>query len=287
MDPQLGEIRPLDLSDLTSLLQMDTGIEDDYIIRIYSDLVKADNHSLLGLFHKEQLLSIGGYSLFGKDTFAMIGRLRTDRRYAGQGFSTQLVKKLVQLLSEDSRVSWAGANTHVHNNSARKVLEKAGLASGPVIHSLVLTKPGQLKGYKNGEVWKEIHSLQEKKDLLVQTERSRPDIFPYECYYPLPYHQSLFTDKMLSESYFYASTNRKRFVIIKTDQKKYRYSHVKYFWDDHYTQPGFFETIRHHWKQHPDNYGCWLDFSPTGFSHIPDLSPYEVQEPWVLYEKWK
>ncbi|UOR11750.1 GNAT family N-acetyltransferase [Halobacillus amylolyticus] len=141
MEPQVMHVKKLTLEDLTALEQMNTGIDDDYIIRIYDRLIASNTQELFGLFQDKKLVSIGGYSLFGNKKFAMIGRLRSDRRYQSRGYSTELLIQVMEELHSSSHVKWIGANTHVHNLPTRRVLEKIGLESGPTIHYLTLTAP--------------------------------------------------------------------------------------------------------------------------------------------------
>lgn len=284
---QVAQVRMLTIDDLPLLEVMDTGIEDDYVVRIFDRLIHSDSHELFGLFQEEQMMAVGGYSLFGQDKFAMLGRLRSDRRYQQRGHATKLLQPIIDHLRERPDVSWIGANTHLGNIPARRVLQKLGIDQGPVIHYLTLNQPEKLVGHTPGPVWTEVEDLNKKHELLKSLESNALGMFPYECYYPFPYDNALFTDDYVADSSFYISPDESRFVIIKSDTKKYEYSHVKYFWNDHYTQPGFFETLLDHWNKNPENVGCWIDFSAEGFKHIPDLSAYDVQEPWILYGIWK
>ncbi|WP_079478260.1 GNAT family N-acetyltransferase [Halobacillus salinus] len=284
---QVAHVKMLTIDDLPALMAMETGIEDDYVVRIFDRLIESDSHQLFGLFQEGQMLAVAGYSLFGQNKFAMLGRLRSDRRFQQKGNATRLLEPIVDHLKRVPGVEWVGANTHLGNIPARRVLQKLGIEQGPVIHYLTLKDPEKLSGHTKGPVWNRVEDLNEKYRLLDSLESNALDMFPYECYYPFPYDKSLFTDDYLEESSFYLSPDQQRFVIIRNDTKKYDYSHVKYFWDDHYDQPGFFETLQDHWNQNPDNAGCWIDFSAQGFKNIPDLSAYDVQEPWILYGNWQ
>lgn len=284
---QVMNVKPLTIEDYTALKEMETGIEDDYVVRIFDRLVTSDSHELFGLFQHGHMLAVGGYSLFGQDKFAMLGRLRSDRRFHMKGHATELLKPVVDQLNKDPRVSWIGANTHLGNLPARRVLEKLEINQGPIIHYLTLKRPDLLTGHTPGAVWKPVHTLKRKRSLLNSLQENALETFPYECYYPFPFDEALFTDDYLQACSFFENDDQSRFVIIKNDTKKYDYSHVKYFWDDHYNQPGFFETILDHWKNNPDNVGCWIDFSDQGFKNIPELTAYDVQEPWILYGSWK
>ncbi|WP_226580391.1 GNAT family N-acetyltransferase [Halobacillus litoralis] len=284
---QLLHVKSLTMKDFPALQAMDTGIEDDYVVRIFDRLITSEEHRLFGLFQHNQMLAVGGYSLFGQKKFAMLGRLRSDRRFQTKGNATELLKPIIKDLKEDPDVKWIGANTHLSNLAARRVLDKLGIEQGPVIHYLTLTRPELLSGHTPGPVWRELDSVDDKRHLLMNVSENKLQMFPYECYYPLPFDNALFTDEYLKEASFYQKPDKTRFVIVKNDTKKYDYSHVKYFWDDHYDQPGFFETIVDHWEKHPHHAGCWIDFSHQGFQNIPDPSAYDVQEPWILYGAWK
>ncbi|MCA1021364.1 GNAT family N-acetyltransferase [Halobacillus litoralis] len=283
---QVLHVKTLTIGDLNSLKAMETGIEDDYVVRIFDRLVTSKSHRLFGLFQDDRMLSVAGYSLFGRKQFAMMGRLRSDQRFIGKGHATYLLTAVINDLKASSHVRWLGANTHIGNLPARRVLAKIGLEQGPVNHYLTLKRPDFLTGHTKGRVWTAVNTLREKRHLLNSLKTNALGTFPYECYYPFPYDDAFFTNDYLEDSSFYISPDHQRFVIIKNDTKKHDYSHVKYFWDDHYHQPGFFETLLHHWEQNPGNAGCWIDFSPRGFKNIPDLTPYDVQEPWILYGQW-
>ncbi|MBH0230964.1 GNAT family N-acetyltransferase [Halobacillus yeomjeoni] len=280
-------VKPLSYDHLSLLKDMDTGIQDDYIIRVFERLISSESDRLFGLFDDQRMYSIAGYSLFGGGKFAMIGRLRTDRRFFNRGYSTIVLDHVMNQLQTSPEISWIGANTHVDNDSARRVLEKIGLHQHHVLHYLILNQPEQLIDHTKGKVWNKITNPSTKKELLHSLPQVQDRMFPYEAYYPLPLDQELFTEDYLNQTTFYQNHEGSRFVMVKNDTKKYTYSHVKYMWDDHYEQPGFFETILDHWNKNPDNVGCWIDFSDDGFNKIPDLAPFLVQPPWLMYGKWK
>lgn len=284
---QVMHVNMLSIDDLPALQAMDTGIEDDYVIRIFDRLINSESHKLFGLFQDKRMLAICGYSLFGGNKFAMLGRLRSDQRYQQKGNATQLLQPVIKHLKQQPEVSWIGANTHIGNLPARRVLEKLGIKQGPIVHYLTLTNPKLLTGHSPGSAWKPVHGIESKRQLLQSLTTNTLEMFPYECYYPLPFDEDLFTDQYLYKTSFYLNPDGSRFVVLQNDTKKFDYSHVKYFWDDHYQQPGFFETLLHHWQENPENTGCWIDFSDQGFKNIPDLSAYDVQEPWILYGTWK
>lgn len=72
-------IRALTKEDLPSLQAMETGIEDDYVIRVF-ERISTGNNKLFGLFSNDQLVSVGGLTVFAKQ-YAMLGRMRSDLRF--------------------------------------------------------------------------------------------------------------------------------------------------------------------------------------------------------------
>ncbi|MFD1020419.1 GNAT family N-acetyltransferase [Thalassobacillus hwangdonensis] len=279
------EIKKLIKNDFDAVINMDTGIENDYVIRIFYRLATSDTQGLFGLYEHGQLASIAGYTLF-HDTFAMLGRLRTDRNYFSKGYSTQLMNEMCSYLQQFPSIKWIGANTQTHNSSARRVIEKAGMKEVSLHHSLALKRP-ELLSYAKGDVWNEVTSPDEKLDLLHSIKDNPLHMFPYECYYPLPFDDVLFTLEYLAESAFFLSPDKSRFVILRNDQKGEDYAHVKYFWNDHYKQPGLFDTLLSYWGRHPDLDAVWIDFTQEAFQRVPNLEAYDVQEPWLLYGKTK
>lgn len=284
MERQVLDIRKLEWKDLDNLKHMDTGIEDDYVIRIFPKLIESKEHEIFGLFQGEALLSVAGYTIFA-DKFAMLGRMRSDRRYTGKGYSTEVMTFISELLRKDPDIHWIGANTQTHNYPAQRVIERSGMKPGPVHYYAILkAKPDHL-GTK-GQLWKKIDGLASKRILLSSLDYNALEAFPYECYYPLPYDEGLFTDDYLNECTFYINLTEDRFVIFRNDQKGNLHTHVKYFWDDHFEQPGFFETVYQNWAENPEAAGAWIDFSETGYKNIPNTSIFEVQKPWLLYSRW-
>lgn len=278
------DIRKLEREDLENLKQMDTGIVDDYVIRIFPKLIDSKEHQIFGLFQGESLLSVAGYTIFsGK--FAMLGRMRSDRRYIGKGYSTEVMTFIADLLSKDPDIQWIGANTQTHNYPAQRVIERSGMKPGPVHYYAILKEKIDHLGVK-GQLWKKVDELARKRSLLSSLDYNVLGAFPYECYYPLPFDEKLFTDEYLNECTFYINPEEDRFVIFRNDQKGALHTHVKYFWDDHFEQPGFFETVYHNWDDNPEAVGAWIDFSETGYKNIPDTSIFEVQKPWRLYCRW-
>ena len=279
------QIRKLTMKDFPMVEKMQTSVEDDYVLHIFPTLTESDAHSLFGLFHSGNLAAIAGYTLF-PGGMAMLGRLRSDARYTAKGHATSLLAHLSRLLKKEPSVKWVGANTNERNKPARRVLQKIGLQEEATFHCATVPRLSRLQG-TTGKVWKEVTSLQEKRYLLRQLQRKDSIIFPYECYYPLPLTDSLLDDAYLESSAFYLNNEGTRFISIKNDQKQDLYAQVKYFWNDHFDQPGFWETVHTYLDQDSrKNLRVWVDFTPQGRWNIPDQTVFQFENPWVLYGQW-
>ncbi|RPF54453.1 GNAT family N-acetyltransferase [Aquisalibacillus elongatus] len=282
------QIRPLTMDDYDLLTQMETGIEDDYIIRIWERLMTNDEHKVYGLFVESQLVSIAGYTIFAEQ-YAMLGRLRSDIRYSGNGYATQLFKHIIKELNQVPEIKWVGANTQLHNYSALRVMEKSDLPQLITFHASTLVKP-RLLNYEKGEPWTPITSLDEKREWTSKFEQDSELIFPYQAYYPFPASSKLFKDDEIKDWYFFKNPENDRVLIIYYDQKKYNYAHVVYLWDDLFEQPGLWETIFETHELFKKEYGedvhIRTDLTDTTREKAVD-DAFQIQDPWILHGKWK
>ncbi len=280
----MTHIRRLTLNDHTNVQNLQTKLVDDYVIRIFPDLIQSQTHTVYGLFESETLITIAGYSLF-PGGYAMLGRLRSDIRYTAKGYATKILAFIIEDLKKDPTIKWIGANTNIENHAARRVLAKLELKQITTLHSLPVRDATLLNGV-SGDRWSEVGSIKEKRALLTSVAYSKQLVFPYECYNPFPYSEALVTDKHLSESTFFLNQMKDRFVIIRNDQKQEWFAQVKYFWDDAFEQPGFWETVYHYVEKETRNLRPWLDFSQDGFNSIPNFEAFDTEDGWVLYGNW-
>ncbi|WP_053218694.1 GNAT family N-acetyltransferase [Virgibacillus senegalensis] len=281
---ELLQIRKLTTDDWNLVKQMQTQLEYDYVVDIFPDLVSSNAHEIYGLFSGNQLAAIAGYTLF-PGGMAMLGRLRSDNRFLSQGHATELLNYILAKLKEDPAIQWAGANTNEHNFPARRVLEKLNLEVVTKLHSLPLVEPHLVYGMP-GLKWERIDNLEDKRALLDSLKENAINVFPYECYYPLPLTEGLLTDDYLAESAFYVSPDKQRFFTIKNDQKREWFAQVKYFWNDHFEQPGFLETVKNHVDNDALQPTAWFDFSQSAFEKIPNKHAFRIEDAWVLYGTW-
>src|SRR5690625_5102553 len=153
-------IRTLNVNDYHQVLSMETGIEDDYILPIFNRLIVYPN-VLYGLFVDHQLVSFAGYTIYAK-SYAMLGRLRSDLRYRGKGFATELMSYVMKEAFQRNQIKWVGANTQENNISAQRVLEKLGLKSYPKLYGATAKDISSLE--TGAKSWTPIHDLQRKQE---------------------------------------------------------------------------------------------------------------------------
>ncbi|MDL4839317.1 GNAT family N-acetyltransferase [Aquibacillus rhizosphaerae] len=286
MEQGLLQLRELTLEDQDIVRMMQTNIDDDYVLNIFPDLVQSNSNSVYGLFDDDHLLAIAGSSFF-PGGYAMLGRLRSDKRYLSKGNATKILAYIKSELEKDPSITWVGANTNMENIPARRVLEKIGLQQVTRLHSLYLIDETLLNGTK-GSVWQAVETIEEKRRLLQSLKQENAlGVYPYECYYPFPFSDNLLTDEHLNDSAFFQNQSKDRFLVIKKDQKRDWFAQVKYFWNDHFQQPGFWETVLAYTEQQPEEgIKPWVDFSQTGYERIPNLDTFKLSDGWVLYGKW-
>ena len=276
-------IRQLNLDDLHYLKQMKTGIEDDYILRVY-DRIAGGSSRLFGLFQDGQLASIGGYTIFAGQ-YAMLGRMRSDLRYRGNNLSTQLMAHIMEEVFSLPSVQWVGANTQVENSSARRVMDKLGLIEISTLYSAISSDVAAL--ITGGAVWQELSDLSQKQEWINQLYIKTGAVFPYECYYTFPSSQALFADADLSQWAFFENRDKSRVLIAKKDYKRNYYLHAVYPWDDLMEQPGLWETIsaaQHRLSEKvKSETSIWMDLSPDQVSSLPACHSFDLPSPWLLY----
>ncbi|MBY7143149.1 GNAT family N-acetyltransferase [Virgibacillus sp. NKC19-3] len=276
-------IRPLHYGDSPQVLALDTGIEDDYVKNIFERLVEENNH-LFGLFQDGQLVSIAGYTIYAR-SYAMLGRLRSDRRFKGNGFSTSLLTHALHAAFHQPDIQWAGANTQEHNLPAQRVIEKNGLSNYATLHGAVTKDTSALTA--GAKPWNPVTNLQRKRDWINQTYVKSGQVFPYECYYPFPASMELFQDEDLEQWAFYENNDQTRMLITKTDQKKNHYLHAVYPWSDITSQPGLWETISSDYESLKETTGedtyIWMDVTKEEAQILPANHGFELPSPWILY----
>ncbi|GEN46710.1 GNAT family N-acetyltransferase [Alkalibacillus haloalkaliphilus] len=283
------QIRPLTINDEEKIANMQTGIEDDYVVRIFERLITSEEHALYGLFSDDQLVSVAGYSVF-KGQYGMLGRLRSDQRYLGNGLATTIIEYIIEQLKKDDQIKWVGANTQLHNFPALRVLEKLQLPRLELLHPAVLVDQSKMPE-PTGDVWTKLETLEEKRKWIDTIQHDDSVIFPLEAYYPFPTSPELFKDEDLEMWSFFENEAQDRFAIVKFDQKRDQYAHVVYLWDDLFEQPGLMKTLYEELEEFKKQYGdetyIRFDLPDETRNKIPNDDAFKFQDPWILHGYWK
>lgn len=275
-------IRQLTKEDYHLYIKMENNLKEDYILSLFGQLTERP-HTLFGLFNDETLIATAGYTVYAEN-YAMIGRFRADSRYQGKGYGTKILSHALEQAKCHPNIKWVGGNTERHNKAALTVLKKLGL---PAVITLF---PAQTKDVsaltKNGERWKEITSLDRKKEWINQTYLNivfEKNIFPYKTYYPFPASSSLFTG-WLKEVQFFENQDRSRYLIIWKETADEDYLHVVYPWIDFVAQDGFFETLDYKLKTaYKEDRTLWIDLTEEEVKILPAGHSFRLPSPWVLH----
>lgn len=276
-------IRMLNVEDIPLLQKVETGIENDYILRIAEQLMEGANR-LFGLFSGGQLVSFGGYSIFANH-YAMLGRLRSDQRFKKHGYATQLMRFMRDAAFNLPYVKWVGANTQEGNLSARRVMEKIDLQPYTTLHGALTDNVSALE--KGASHWSEITDIKRKREWLLHTYVRSELIFPYECYYPFPSSMALFPDETIRDWNFYENNDQSRFLITKRDRKKHHYLQIAYPWDDIFEQAGLWRTVSREYDTLKEDVKgetyIWFDMPKDKAQSLPANHGWELPSPWMLY----
>lgn len=275
------QIRKLTAGDFEAFKKMETGIENDYVARIFSKSVNREE--TYGLFIEGQLVSIAAYTVFA-GRYAVLGRLRTDLRFRGQGLATKLLIELCRMVDSGQEIKWVGLATELSNHPVHRIAEKLGMARLAVFCSCVAEneKLEKLLSEDTGDSrdWVPIYDNQKKRELLKKvTPNENPlRIFPYECYYPLPYEDTLWGEDYLSACTFLK--NGDHFVLLMPDEKGGSYLHVKYFGYDVFSQSGLWRKVITEARK--TNREVWIDL-PYGGGLPEEKADFFRSTAWTCY----
>lgn len=266
---------------------MQTGLEEDYMLAVYPSLTDGDNR-LFGLFIDEQLVSTAGYTIFANH-FIMLGRLRSDVRFRGKNYATEILQYVKELSLQLPEVAFVGANTEKHNLPAQKVLSKIGLPHVATLYAAQTTDLSSLMSDENSTIWTKLTDLGRKQHWLAQTylsESFSKKVFPFEAYYPFPASEKLFSEEQLEKWDFYENEDQTRYVILCEEDKGGHYLHVIYPWDDFTQQKSLWNTVQAYYSitllENPETI-IWIDLTETEAELLPSNHPFELPSPWMLH----
>lgn len=276
-------IRALTKEDLPKLEAMETGIEDDYVIRVF-DRISTGNNKLFGLFNEDQLVSVGGLTVFAKQ-YAMLGRMRSDLRFRGNDLSTTLMSEVMKEAFTIPGIHWVGANTQEENIPAQRVLKKISLTEHHISYGATAKNVSMLE---SGEpAWKPIDSIAAKRNWLRRLYVESSAVFPYECYYPFPATEQMFEDRKIAGWNFYENAQGDRVLITKRDIKKYDFLQAIYPFEDIMEQPGLWDTVSLAHQQLSARIRketrIWMDLTKQQAAGLPEDHPFSLPSPWILF----
>lgn len=236
-------IRRLSVHDFEAVKQMHTGIEEDYVLHIFPESVH--NEVTYGAFVEDQLVSMAAFTVFA-GRYAVLGRLRTDLRFRGRGLVTQLLEELCGKIDDDLNLAWVGLATRADNFPVHQIAAKLQMNRLSTFYSCTLNEAGQTVLHKelpaHFNEWTEVTDHAQKQTLLnnLLIQDKQLNVFVYECYYPLPFESPLWSEEYLQNCK--CLKNNERFVLLMPDEKGSSYLHMKYFWDDSFSQPGLWQA---------------------------------------------
>ncbi|MCC5894644.1 MAG: GNAT family N-acetyltransferase [Alkalibacterium sp.] len=277
--------RPLTANDFELYKTMETGLKDDYMLKVF-DRLSVNGNALFGLFEDDTLVAVAGYTLFAGE-FAMLGRLRSDKRYRKNGYGTKITEYILNKAKDTSSVKWVGANTERHNKAAQKVLQKISV---PHVITLYAAQADDLDVLvTNDDPWERVESNQEKRHWIDKTYLNpsfEKSVFPFEAYYPFPARPSLFTEDKLDQMICFKNQTNTRVVFMWEEEKGDKYLHVVYPWSDFSDQPGLFETMSQEFNKRKANgtsSRIWMDLTEEEAASLPAGHPFDLPSPWMLH----
>jgi hypothetical protein len=272
-------IRKLTIEDRQQVEMMDTGIEGDYVLLIFNRLIEHDD--LFGLFINDSLVSIAGLTVFGNG-YAVLGRLRTDIKFRGNGYATKLLLYLDNYAQDQKHIKWIGLATEGKNKPVRKICKELSLSQvseyfSCLIETAVLKNIGPIR---TGD-WEEITCFHEIRKIIIEnSQQEHPlNMFPYECYYPLPFERNVFTDDYLSKCKVFIKKDR--FVIFMPDEKDRSYLHMKYVCDDIHEQEDLLSIAAT--LALATNRTLWIDMPNKSAKNLNNL--FSDKKRWCMYGK--
>jgi len=279
------QLRQLTAEDITYYKEMQTGLDDDYMLQVF-DRITAGANYLFGIFVEDELVALSGFTLF-KHHYAMLGRLRVDRRYRKNGYGTRIVEYSLKQAALHPDVEWIGANTERHNKAAQAVLKKVGL---PPVAMLYAAQTASLETLVSTEstVWEACTDTNRNWDWIRQTYLDPAfdkKVFPLEAYYPFPVNEKMF-EGSVEKWRFFENADSTRYVLLWEEFKGKNYMHVVYPWHDFIDQPGLFETIQQELlkaQQIDSETTIWWDMSEQDTAMLPSGHPFNLPSPWMLH----
>lgn len=281
-------IRELTIDDYRAVLNMQTGIEDDYVLRIFPQLIENPAQTLFGLITAEGIAAVAGVYRLPNGN-GILGRLRSDIRFHSKGNATALLQHIIASCEQDPMMNWIGAITRKSNLPAQRVLDKLNIQQESAFISLLMEAPEKFV-VPSAAPWELIEGTDRKRAVIEQAAvDAKAAFYPYEAYFPIPYASAILEDDYINNLAVFRDPDSSRIMAIQEDYKGRHIAQIQYLWPDVFQQDGLWTAVFNYLSQSDKQLTPQLDVSPETASSIPTVfsgSFAEDDDPWLIYGRY-
>lgn len=281
-------IRQLTINDYRAVLNMQTGIEDDYVLRIFPQLIENPAQTLFGLETEEGIAALAGVYRLPNGN-GILGRLRSDIRFHSRGNATALLQHIIAFCEKDPTMNWVGAITRKSNLPAQRVLDKLHIHAESSFISLLMEAPDKF-AIPSAAPWELIEGTENKRAAIEQAAvDTEAAFYPFEAYFPIPYASSILEDAYIEKLAVFRDPDSSRVMAIQEDHKGMDIAQIQYLWPDVFLQDGLWAAVFNYLKQSDKPLVPQLDVSAENASSIPAAfsgSFTEDDDPWLIYGRY-
>ncbi|MFB1098139.1 GNAT family N-acetyltransferase [Terribacillus sp. JSM ZJ617] len=281
-------IRQLTINDYRAVLNMQTGIEDDYVLRIFPQLIENPAQTLFGLETEEGIAALAGVYRLPNGN-GILGRLRSDIRFHSRGNATALLQHIIAFCEKDPTMNWVGAITRKSNLPAQRVLDKLHIHAESSFISLLMEAPEKFVS-PSAAPWELIEGTENKRAAIEQAAvDTKAAFYPFEAYFPIPYASAILEDAYIEKLAVFRDPDSSRVMAIQEDHKGMDIAQIQYLWPDVFQQDGLWAAVFNYLKQSDKPLVPQLDVSSENASSIPAAfsgSFTEDDDPWLIYGRY-
>ncbi|WP_366247527.1 GNAT family N-acetyltransferase [Terribacillus aidingensis] len=281
-------IRQLTINDYRAVLNMQTGIEDDYVLRIFPQLIENPAQTLFGLETEEGIAALAGVYRLPNGN-GILGRLRSDIRFHSRGNATALLQHIIAFCEKDPTMNWVGAITRKSNLPAQRVLDKLHIHAESSFISLLMEAPDKFVS-PSAAPWELIEGTENKRAAIEQAAvDTKAAFYPFEAYFPIPYASAILEDAYIEKLAVFRDPDSSRVMAIQEDHKGMDIAQIQYLWPDVFQQNGLWAAVFNYLKQSDKPLVPQLDVSAKNASSIPAAfsgSFTEDDAPWLIYGRY-
>lgn len=281
-------IRQLTINDYRAVLNMQTGIEDDYVLRIFPQLIENPAQTLFGLETEKGIAALAGVYRLPNGN-GILGRLRSDIRFHSRGNATALLQHIIAFCEKDPTMNWVGAITRKSNLPAQRVLDKLHIHAESSFISLLMEAPEKFVS-PSAAPWELIEGTDNKRAAIEQAAvDTKAAFYPFEAYFPIPYASAILEDAYVEKLAVFRDPDSSRVMAIQEDYKGMDIAQIQYLWPDVFQQDGLWAAVFNYLKQSDKPLVPQLDVSSENASSIPAAfsgSFTEDDDPWLIYGRY-